>query len=470
MAANIPNAQPLEDRVSQLEQMIEGNKGKASEAQRREFTDTWVALTKREGLKTNAVETLFKGFSIAEAEPLYCYVLETGDRDAYKRLFISSQAREDSVAAMKIALSLFAYELIMPTSDDSVDLVARRLGGLILTKNGKPQSALKSSVGTLLVKPLSKASISELARIESPRASNLANYLRPGLDAVVSRRGAKTDDLRAANELIDWLGKQKVVIADERPEKPASVVTERKTTTLNPSEGNAPNSQPEKPAQSPASPEPAPTVVTADSKPSARTASGSSRSDKPEEPTKSGNPPKPARKSSKKPTKDKEGNEGGDLDMATVIAFLSKLQKDHDELEGQLGSVRSEKIEMSGKIIELEQRLRAAQREIDSLKDHRSTLSGNYSALQQQCEALKAENQSLHSELDDANEMIAMMDEGSSHEADAALASLGRELGYDYRKYLAAADQPMTAELGSIVLGQLRTVFGILERHGIDLQ
>jgi FtsZ-binding cell division protein ZapB len=125
---------------------------------------------------------------------------------------------------------------------------------------------------------------------------------------------------------------------------------------------------------------------------------------------------------------------------------------------------------MSGKIIELEQRLRAAQREIDSLKDHRSTLSGNYSALQQQCEALKAENQSLRSELGDANEMIAMMDEGSSHEADAALASLGRELGYDYRKYLAVADQPMTAELGSIVLGQLRTVFEILERHGIDLQ
>lgn len=453
-----------------VEGLLGSERRRYTDPERQLFISAWLTIVKTEGINPTVVGFLYKGFDIAGAEPLYCYALSAEGEGTYKKFFLSRGAFDDKAGTLKIALSLLSYELGKPTTQDSLDFVARRLCDAAMSLGKRAQASIKSNVTALLIRPLAKSGISGEAHIESTKASSLDNYLRPGLEAAISRKGAKADVIRAASELIDWLGKQKVEMADEQPEAPASVVAETKGAAPNPPEDNAPNSPAEKPAQSPASQEPAPTVVTADNKSSARTASRSSRSDKPEEPTKSGNPPKPARKSSKKPTKGKEGNEGGDLDMATVIAFLSKLQKDHDELEGQLGSVRSEKIEMSGKIIELEQRLRAAQREIDSLKDHRSTLSGNYSALQQQCEALKAENQSLRSELDDANEMIAMMDEGSSHEADAALASLGRELGYDYRKYLAAAAQPMTAELGNIVLGQLRTVFGILERHGIDLQ
>jgi|GEM_PF-5797223 len=453
-----------------VESLLSSNKRRYDDSERQLFISAWLAIAKAEGITPTVVGYLHRGFDIAGAEPLYRYAPSAEGEEAYKKFFLSRGAFDDKAGSLRIALSLLSYELSNPTTQDSLDFVARRLCDAAMSLGKRAQASIRNSITALLIRPLVKDGISGEAHIDSLGTSSLDNYLRPGLEAAISKKGAKADVIRVAEELIDWLGKQKVVTADERPETPDSVVTETKVTASNPPESNAPSLQPEKPAQSSDSSEPASTDVRADSKPIARTASGSSKSTKLEEPTKSGNPPKPVRKSSKKLTKSKEGNEGGDLDIATVITFLSKLQKDHEELEGQLESVRSEKFEMSGKVIELEQKLRAAQREIDGLKDYLSTLSGNCSALQQQCEAIKAENQSLRSELGDANEMIAMMDEGASHEADAALAGLGRELGYDYRKYLAAADQPMTAELGSIVLGQLRTVFEILERHGIDLQ
>lgn len=470
MAANTPNALQRGDEVARLEKMIDGNKGTVSETQRREYIDTWVALAKREGLKPNVIEILFNGFPIAEAEPLYRYVLETNDRDAYNKLFISSQAREDNVLAMKIALNLLAYELILPTYDDSVDLVARRLSGVILTKNGKPQSALKSNVGTLLVRPLSKASISEFAHIESPRATSLANYLRPGLNAVVSRRGAKPGDVRAANDLMDWLGKQKVVYVNEEPTTPNPDITESKAVVRDLPKHNVPNTLTDKPDHEFTSPGLTSSEAAIGGKQPAGTASGNSKPVKSNKPIKSGDSAKPVKESGKKSVKVKDESKNGDLDMATVIAFLSKFQKDYDGLKTQLESIRSEKLEMSGRVVDLEQELRASQHVIRDLKDYQATLSANYSVLQKQCEALRTENHSLRNEIDAANEVIAMMDEGSTHEAEAALGSLGRELSYDYRKYLAAADQTMTEELGRIVLGQLRTVFEILKSHGIDLQ
>lgn len=98
-------------------------------------------------------------------------------------------------------------------------------------------------------------------------------------------------------------------------------------------------------------------------------------------------------------------------------------------------------------------------------------------ALLDEIRALRAENDALRvrlshalTQLDHADFIISMIKEDEVHNIDAIYEDVGHELRYDYRKYIDAAGQPMTAELGSIVLGQLRTVFDILERKGFNVK
>jgi len=464
MANNPSNSALHVSEVDRLEQMIGKRKGRASESERQEFIDCWVSLCKRETHRAKAYELLGKGFAIAEAEPLYQYVAQTGEQEIYNKAFISIKSSEGSAGALKVALSLLAYELIAPSTDDTVDLVARRVNGEAIGRNGKPQSILKNNLGTLLVRPLSKACISPLAHIDSPRASSLANNLRPGLDAVIGKSSAKPGDVRAANELIAWLGEQKTgpaIVEAVEPTVDETPVDKAETSAHghdmpSSSEGDSTSRTTESNPATDSHGVGSATVGRTPSRPTSKDCGADLT--------------RPAGKNSKKSDTSKAEIKPENLDLATVISFLSGLEQEQDNLEKLYEGARSECYALSVKTSELEQKLRRSQSEVENLKDQRVSLSGNYSELQQQCEALKAENESLRNELRDANEMIAIMDEGAVHEVDATMSSLGLELAYDYRKYLDAADQPMTEELGSIVLKQLRTVFEIIKQHGIQLQ
>lgn len=458
------------DEATTLSTMIAQHKGNPKEAERREFVGIWVSLAKRVGITQNVINLLLEGFPIAQAEPIYRYVIETDDHEVYKKLptLVRTSGQGNAIIA-KFYLSLLAFELVLPSSGSSLDIVVKDLNAVALDKAQNPQSTIKKNVAALLVRPLSKAGISDSARIDRLRASSLKNNLFPGLKQVMERNGAKPEDVRAVKELFMWLDKQMNPTAvSENDDQPDEALP----TAEAPIEQTGDVDNPQAPAVADVMTNTEPSSVEDDTQivgdqSVADTSEVTMTPPEQAQPEETIDTPKRTSKSSR-PKKTK--NDADDINIDSVIGFLTALKKEHADLEKQITRLQSERAEHVRRVAELEQSMQEAQRSIADLKTQRSTFSANYSTLQRQFEALMTENESLRAELEEANEMISVIDEGSTHDVEAALSGLGRELSYDYRKYLMAANQPMNEELGSIVLEQLRTVFEILMKHGVELQ
>lgn len=435
-----------------LRKMIDDTKGKPTPEVRAQFVDSWVRLVAIDGFNSDAAKLLYDGFNIAYAEPLHIYMVtvKAANQDPCRKLETLPIANNERQLTLKVLMSLLAYELIEPSSEQSVESVTKILLHYAKSSNGKKNTMLRDHIGYLLIETLQQASgINENAHMGCETAERLLIVLEDPITNYIKTWKRESDRGLTADALLKWIKEQAGNSSPANQVKPtkgvATVPVESSTKQLTMQQKTKVRAFESEPVQEPvsASGKAAPSQQAKDSDPTPSTGQRSKKAS--------------ASRSSRK------------IDMTTVLSYLTAYEEDYKKLEERLERAYEEKRRMTLRISELSEQLRNTQREVDDLKSQRMLLGDNYAALQRDADAISSENRALQDKLSQAEDMLTMIGERERHQEDSAIRSLAHELRHDYKDFCEALEMPMDADLGEYMRDQLRTVFDILKDHGVEL-
>ncbi len=422
----MPNAEEAHAAVDAIRAFLDSKKGKKSpnKADSAEFAKLWRGVVHDAGL-SKAMPLLCEGFRFSEAKPLYDYVKEEGNSASeYRRVGMSPSVKDSkNEIELRINLSLLSYELIEPTSIESISLLVKRIPTVASNKEGKTSGNLSGYVLNLLVRPLVDRQLSQdvASALKPDEVESLSKTIEPCLREFVAGESGSVKEVHAAKNLISWFEtsigtKQDAKTNKEEAEldKPCTVPREHENTVL----------------------------VSQEEYPHAATHE------------KTGNDPET--------TSQTPSNEKNEVEIESVIAFIRKQQKQIDSArsriafsESEIARLQEEKTKLASQIAELEGSLGKSKERAHNLAS--------------ELDFEKERSAGLETELAAAREYAEIVAKSAAKETEEANARLARKLRIEYQDFQDALEIEMNADLGENMRIQLQSVFKILKENGFDL-
>lgn len=443
-------------------------------SKKRAFVNAWVNVALAIGINAETVGYIIDGLRLAEAEPLHEYASKTDAVSAYKGFFEDRRlALNENDCTVILLMSLFALELMSPTSPNPLGFIARRLARCPCKKNGRQ---MELRVTKLIIRPLANTPISAEADISSESAKELLTFLRHSLEA--PQKG--NADIAAAKSLLGWLEEhanptehsesnsgvpaalEKTPQIEETDEQTLASHTEEQIPSTIDAENNTHESAggSRKAGASVTMTQTEGTIETTAPAAQPSTNTQTQRSKKPTTQSKAASNGK---------GKFTRTAKRGELDMDGVIAFLTGYQREHESLDARLEKSRREAREALDQVEKLKAALKSSKLEVEELRSQRSTLSANYADIQRRLEQTAIERDGMREDLAAAEDMLTMLEERNVHEADVADQKMVEELRFEYDQYMDAINAEMSHDLGEIMRDELGRVFDILKSNGINL-
>ena len=398
------------------------DKAKASKVDKKEFCDLWIQLVREEGLGEEAYRFLVDGFPFCGVEPFIECLRSSEDMQKTVIAFLHSAAfGKNSAVAFKCALHLLSC-LIRDAETEyaTCAVIMRELPRYAFTR----EKQMIKDIGKMFARYMFTVIY---AKKELPSLSNysLNDRDRDNFVLVVSHgledsKSLKyTDRERMGAELVTaWIKPE--TEAPVQPAAPAQTVVPVRTEVR------------------PVSP--VGTVATV-------------RPDKPTEEEKPVEEPGWSGLYSRGMQYLRDAFSKVQREMLSLSAENKGLVTSRDALQAENQKRREEAERLKAQIVERDEMLFAKEKTEE--------------LLQAQVAGLKTELEQKEQEISDRIQMSQIVQKNTAQQSDQELKRLGSELSTYYRDIKESEGIPMTAELGEILLDQIKDVFAVLIKHGI---
>lgn len=201
-----------EELAEKVQGFIEEKKAKKdpSKADGREFERLWLDLASEVGLNDLSMSLLCDGFRYCAARPLVAYCKQSPSSTIpYATLGTYSALRNNSAEIMlRMTLSLFAHEVVDPTSAEQVTWLMKKVPKVAFNKEGKVSGNITGYVRKLVVQEVAGNKIKAAVDTSALRQSDAARFSRlisPALNELEAKFKLSVPEQNAVEALGKWI-------------------------------------------------------------------------------------------------------------------------------------------------------------------------------------------------------------------------------------------------------------------------
>ena len=205
-------ATKTEDLAEKLQSFIDEKRAKKepSKADGREFERLWLDFVGKVGLNDLSMALLCDGFRYCAARPLVTYCKQSSSSTIpYATLGKYSALRNNSAEIMlRMTLSLFAYEVVDPTSAEQVAWLMKKVPEVAFNKEGKVSGNITGYVRKLVVQEVAGNTIKAAIDASAFRCSDATRFsklIAPSLEELGAKYKLSVPEQNAVEALGKWI-------------------------------------------------------------------------------------------------------------------------------------------------------------------------------------------------------------------------------------------------------------------------
>lgn len=397
-------------------------KGEASKADKKSFNDDWIAYVDINGFDDMAESFLYDGFSFMGILPFISYLEKVSDKnEAVKKLLAGKSYYKNKSMTFKLMLHMLAIFIKMwPSELTVISSVINRLPALSVNKENKQLGDITKSIYKYFIQVLSPEST--LPPIEGLRSMNkdpFRSMMADSLGTLVAEGHCSISELATMNKIGYWLNVNKV--ADD-----ISISDSLHATSCEPSSVSHVN--------------------------------------------KSDNTIMPAEKAKDSSISENEKTQTWRDNLNSIIVSAKKLDKIFLQLHEDNVRLLGENTKLKTECDNTHAVLKSERESCEHQRDEINCLAAEISSLRQQIITLEKIIGEKEAKIGEYGKLTDMLNKDRAKQSEEAFNRLASKIRVDYRDFLGSSNLPMTTDLGEIMRYQLKSIFDLLKKNGLNLE